>query len=112
MAVVENKLNFLVTFILILLRCASAISGFSGVMRMRIIWGAKVLKSGVIRMRYNGDSREMRMRMTLSGYGKIISPLSQFSINSFRNSLGKTTGLTCQFISSIFDISSFFLGRF
>ena len=38
-------------------------------MRMRIIWGAKVPKSGVMRMRYKGDSGDMRMRMTLSGYG-------------------------------------------
>ena len=38
-------------------------------MRMHIIWGAKVPKSGVMRMPYEGDSGDMRMRMTLSGYG-------------------------------------------
>ena len=47
-------------------------------MRMRIIWGAKVPKSGVMRMRYKGDSGDMRMRMTLSGYGIYGTILDHF----------------------------------
>ena len=49
-------------------------------MRMRIIWGAKVPKSGVMRMRYKGDSGDMRMRMTLSGYGIYAASVLKYMI--------------------------------
>ena len=71
----SKKKRFLAAFILILFRCACAKSGFSGFMRMRIIWGAKVPKSRVMRIRYKGDSGGMRM--TLSGYGR-VGRVSQF----------------------------------
>jgi hypothetical protein len=49
-------------------------------MRMRIIWGAKIPKSGVMPVRYKGDSGDMRMRMTLSGHG--MCPYGQIMLFS------------------------------
>ena len=70
-------------------------------MRMRIIWGAKVLKSGVMRMRYKGDSGDMRMRMTLSGYGStllehtVIKEKIKFSVKKLLHLILRIIAIFC-----------------